>query len=195
MNSPSHFENTPDDAPLADERTVDRPRLLAAVKEILEAIGEDPERQGLLETPRRVADMYIEMFSGLDEDAHDHIDRAIFDEESAGDIVTVGGIWFNSMCEHHLLPFRGTVEVSYAPSSGRVVGLSKLARVVDVVSRRPQVQERMTQQIIEAIVSSDLKPAGVKVSVEAEHMCMSVRGVRQNDATTFTSATWGTLAD
>lgn len=176
------------------QRIVDRPRLLNAVGELLEAIGEDPEREGLLETPRRVADMYIELFSGLDEDPRDHINAAIFDEPSTGDLVTVGGIWFNSMCEHHLLPFRGTVEISYAPSSGRVVGLSKLARVVDVVSRRPQVQERMTQQIIDAISDSDLKPAGVRVAVEAEHMCMSVRGVRQNDAKTYTSASWGSLA-
>lgn len=178
---------------MSHERHVDRPKLLQAVTDILEAIGEDPQREGLRETPRRVADMYIEMFEGLDINPTDHIDSAIFDEPSAGDLVTVGNIWFDSMCEHHLLPFRGTAEISYEPSSGRVVGLSKLARVVEVVSRRPQVQERMTQQILSAIAESSLKPAGVKVSIEAEHMCMSVRGVRQNGAKTYTTGTWGTL--
>ncbi len=178
------------------KRTVDRERLLRAVSDILAAVGEDPDRPGLVETPRRVADMYLELFAGLDIDPVELIDGAIFDEGGeGGDVVTVTDIWFDSMCEHHLLPFRGTVEVSYEPADGRVVGLSKLARVVDVIARRPQVQERMTRQIVEAIASSSLAPRGVKVSIEAEHLCMSVRGVRKNGATTLTSSAWGSLAD
>lgn len=174
---------------------VDRPKLLQAVEDLLEAVGEDPQREGLVGTPRRVADMYLEMFRGLDEDPRIHIDSAIFDEPGSSGLVTVGGITFNSMCEHHLLPFRGTVEISYEPSGGRVVGLSKLARIVDVVSHRPQVQERMTRQLIEAMTTSSLKPEGVRVSIEAEHMCMSVRGVLQSGASTHTALSWGSLAD
>ncbi|MEM8925320.1 MAG: GTP cyclohydrolase I FolE [Actinomycetota bacterium] len=176
-------------------RQIDRPKLLQAVTDILSAIGEDPEREGLLETPRRVADMYLEMFQGLDIEPTELIDSAIFNEPAAGEIVTVANITFDSMCEHHLLPFRGTVDISYAPNGGRVVGLSKLARVVDAVAKRPQVQERMTQQVLEAIALSSLKPNGVEVHVEAEHMCMSIRGVHKHGAVTRTSARWGTLAE
>ena len=178
---------------MSQNRSVDRDKLLRAVSDILEAVGEDPDRPGLLETPRRVADMYIEMFSGLDIDPRQLIDGAIFDEGGSGHVVTVSDIWFDSMCEHHLLPFRGTVDVSYLPADGRVVGLSKLARVVDAVARRPQVQERMTRQIVEAISESSLRPKGVRVSIKAEHLCMSVRGVRKNGATTHTEAFWGDL--
>ncbi|MEL7159005.1 MAG: GTP cyclohydrolase I FolE [Actinomycetota bacterium] len=175
-------------------RTVDRPALLAAVSDILVAIGEDPDREGLRETPRRVADMYLEMFDGLGEDPTALIESAIFNEPEAGELVTVADISFDSMCEHHLLPFRGHVTVSYAPAGGRVVGLSKLARVVDTVARRPQVQERMTRQILDAVAHSALQPAGVLVEVEAEHLCMSVRGVRKQGAITRTAARWGSLA-
>lgn len=181
--------------PLTNFRQIDRPKLLRAVTDILSAIGEDPEREGLLETPRRVADMYLEMFQGLDIEPTELIDSAIFNEPAAGEIVTVANITFDSMCEHHLLPFRGTVDISYAPNGGRVVGLSKLARVVDAVAKRPQVQERMTQQVLEAIAMSSLKPNGVEVHVEAEHMCMSIRGVHKHGAVTRTSARWGTLAE
>lgn len=178
-----------------EPRTIDRPALLQAVAEILAAIGEDPDREGLKETPRRVADMYLEMFEGLGVDPTDLIESAIFNEPEAGGIVTVADITFDSMCEHHLLPFRGHVNVSYAPGGGRVVGLSKLARVVDTVARRPQVQERMTRQILDAIAQSALRPDGVLVEVEAEHLCMSVRGVRKQGAVTRTAARWGSLID
>jgi len=177
------------------ERQIDRPRLLKAISEILAAVGEDPEREGLAQTPRRVADMYLELFSGLDEDPASHIEAAIFNEPGSNGIVTVSNIAFNSTCEHHLLPFRGTVDISYMPGEGRVVGLSKLARVVDCVARRPQVQERMTRQILEAIAESSLAPEGVSVSIEAEHLCMSVRGVLKEGAITSTSARSGSLAD
>lgn len=174
-------------------RSVDRPALLRAVREILTAVGEDPDREGLLETPRRVADMYLEVFAGLDIEPRLLIESAIFNEPEAGEKVTVANITFESMCEHHLLPFRGHVDISYVPAGGRVVGLSKLARVVDAVARRPQVQERMTRQILDAIADSELAPEGVLVEVEAEHMCMSVRGVQKQGAVTRTSARWGSL--
>lgn len=179
---------------LASKPPVDRDALMRAVTEILVAVGEDPTRPGLVETPRRVADMYLELFDGLDADPVALIDGAIFDEGADGEVVTVADISFDSMCEHHLLPFRGTVEVSYEPDGGRVVGLSKLARVVDVIARRPQVQERMTRQIVEAIADSALDPRGVRVRIEAEHLCMSVRGVRKAGAVTRTSSSWGSLA-
>lgn len=175
-------------------RRVDRPALLRAVREILTAVGEDPDREGLLETPRRVADMYLEVFAGLDIEPRLLIESAIFNEPEAGEQVTVANITFDSMCEHHLLPFRGHVDISYVPAGGRVVGLSKLARVVDAVASRPQVQERMTRQILDAIADSALAPEGVLVEVEAEHMCMSVRGVHKQGAVTRTSARSGSLA-
>ncbi len=178
----------------AELRRVDRPALLRAVREILTAIGEDPDREGLLETPRRVADMYLEVFAGLDIEPKLLIESAIFNEPEAGEKVTVANITFESMCEHHLLPFRGHADISYVPAEGRVVGLSKLARVVDAVATRPQVQERMTRQILDAIAHSALAPDGVLVEVEAEHMCMSVRGVHKQGAVTRTSARWGSLA-
>ncbi|MEM7337452.1 MAG: GTP cyclohydrolase I FolE [Actinomycetota bacterium] len=179
---------------MANIQHADRDRLMAAVTELLHAVGEDPNREGLLETPRRVADMYLEVFSGLDEDPRLHIDSAIFNEPGGGELVTVADITFDSMCEHHLLPFRGTVDITYAPSEGRVVGLSKLARVVETVARRPQVQERMTRDILAAIAESSLKPQGVSVEVQAEHMCMAIRGIRKPGAITRTAQYWGSLA-
>ncbi len=171
----------------------DRDKLLRAVTDLLEAVGEDPNREGLRETPRRVADMYLEVFQGMGVDPRDHVESAIFNEPEANSIVTVADIDFDSMCEHHLLPFRGTVDISYVPKDGRVVGLSKLARVVETVARRPQVQERMTRQILDALAESALDPLGVAVEVQAEHLCMSVRGVRKHGAVTRTSARWGVL--
>jgi GTP cyclohydrolase IA len=166
---------------------VDHARIEKAVREILLAVGEDPDRNGLLETPARVARMYAEMFAGLHGDPARHLKRVF--EETYDELVLVRDISFNSMCEHHLLPFIGVAHVGYLPK-GRVVGLSKLARVVDEISRRPQVQERMTHQIANLIIE-ELDAKGVVVVIEAEHTCMSIRGIRKPGALTITSAVRG----
>jgi GTP cyclohydrolase I len=158
-----------------------------AVRTILTAVGEDPDRDGLLDTPRRVAKMYTEMFAGLHNDPARHL-RVTF-PENYDEMVLVRDITFTSMCEHHLLPFTGVAHVAYLPN-GRVTGLSKLARVVEEVSRRPQVQERMTQQIAD-LVETELESSGVAVVIEAEHSCMSIRGVRKPGSKTVTSALRG----
>lgn len=158
-----------------------------AVRTILKAIGEDPDRPGLEDTPRRVARMYREMFAGLRLDPTRHL-RVTFPEEY-DEIVLVRDISFTSMCEHHLLPFSGVAHVAYIPN-GRVTGLSKLARVVDEVARRPQVQERMTGQIAD-MVEQELDSQGVAVVVSAEHSCMSIRGIRKPGSRTVTSALRG----
>ena len=175
----------PDDAPAA--RHVDLPRIERAVREILAAVGEDPEREGLLDTPARVARMYAELFSGLHLDPARHLKRAF--QEQYDELVLVRDISFNSMCEHHLLPFLGVAHVGYLPN-GRVAGLSKLARVVEEVSRRPQVQERMTHTIAD-LMASELSAKGVVVVIEAEHTCMSIRGIRKPGSLTVTSAVRG----
>jgi len=159
-----------------------------AVRLILEAIGEDPNREGLLETPKRVARMYAEVFSGLNEDPKEHF-KTIFGEEHE-ELVLVKDIPFYSMCEHHLIPFFGVAHVAYIPRGGRVTGLSKLARAVEAVARRPQLQERITSTIADSIVES-LHPHGVMVVVEAEHMCMTMRGIKKPGAKTVTSAVRG----
>jgi GTP cyclohydrolase IA len=163
---------------------VDHARIARAVREILIAVGENPDRDGLLDTPKRVAKAYGEMFSGLRQDASDHLARTF--EQVSGELITVTNINFFSVCEHHLLPFHGQAHVAYLPGSGRVVGLSKLARTVEVFARRPQLQERLTDQIADALVEN-LDAAGVVVMVEGEHMCMKMRGVKSHDArmTTF----------
>jgi len=166
---------------------VDLPRIERAVREILAAVGEDPDRQGLLETPKRVARMYAELFSGLRSDPAHHLHRVF--EERYDEIVLVRDISFNSMCEHHLLPFMGVAHVGYLPS-GKVAGLSKLARVVEEISRRPQVQERMTHQIAD-LVSKELDARGTIVVLEATHTCMTIRGVRKPGSLTVTSAVRG----
>jgi GTP cyclohydrolase I len=166
---------------------VDQPRIENAVREILAAIGEDPDREGLLETPARVARMYTELFSGLHEDPSVHLQKAF--TEKYDEIVLVRDISFNSMCEHHMLPFTGKAHIGYLPN-GQVVGLSKLARVVDVVARRPQVQERMTEHIADLLVS-ELDAKGVAVVIEATHSCMTIRGVRRPGSMCVTSAMRG----
>ena len=166
---------------------VDMPRIEAAVREILAAVGEDPDREGLLETPARVARMNAELFSGLRQDPREHL-RAAFTEKY-DEIVLVRDIAFNSVCEHHLLPFMGRAHVGYLPD-GRVLGLSKLARIVEVVAHRPQVQERMTEQIADLLVE-DLGAKGVAVVVEASHTCMTIRGVRKPGSVCVTSAMKG----
>ena len=164
--------------------SVDQARIARAVREILAAVGEDPDRDGLLDTPKRVAKAYAEMFSGLRQDASDHLARTF--EQASGELITVTNINFFSVCEHHLLPFHGQAHVAYVPNHGRVVGLSKLARTVEVFARRPQLQERLTDQIADALVEH-LDASGVVVMVEGEHMCMKMRGVKSHDArmTTF----------
>lgn len=167
--------------------SVDLESIQTAVRTILKAVGEDPNRDGLLDTPRRVAKMYAEMFEGLHLDPGRHLDVTF--EESYDEIVLVRDIEFTSMCEHHLLPFRGIAHVAYIPN-GRVTGLSKLARVVEEVSRRPQVQERMTQTVAD-LVESRLGSSAVAVVVKAEHSCMSIRGIRKPGSMTVTSSMRG----
>jgi GTP cyclohydrolase I len=166
---------------------VDLARIERAVREILVAVGEDPDREGLRDTPARVARMYAELFSGLHEDPRVHLRR--FFAEKCDEVVLVRDISFDSMCEHHMLPFMGKAHIGYLPD-GRVVGLSKLARVVESVARRPQVQERMTEAIADLLVE-ELHPRGVAVVIEAVHTCMSVRGVRKPSAVCVTSAMRG----
>ncbi len=175
------------------EPEVDLDRIEAAVREILDAIGEDPNRDGLLDTPARVARMYAEITSGLHEDPKEHLYK-VFDV-SHDELIMVREIPVYSMCEHHLLPFHGQAHVAYIPKpDGRITGLSKLARLVDGYARRPQVQERLTAQIADG-VQEVLDPAGVLVVVEAEHMCMSMRGVRKPGSSTVTSAVHGTMRE
>jgi GTP cyclohydrolase I len=169
--------------------TIDRDRIAAAVTEILEAIGEDPQRDGLRETPRRLANMYAELFEGLYLDPVDDID-VIFDV-GHDEMIMVRDIPLFSLCEHHLIPFIGKAHVAYIPNEqGQITGLSKLARVVDTLARRPQVQERLTTQIADAIGEA-LDPRGVLVVIEAEHLCMSMRGIRKPGSQTVTSAVRG----
>ncbi|MBP90603.1 MAG: GTP cyclohydrolase I FolE [Planctomycetaceae bacterium] len=171
----------------AKSRVVDMQRLEQAVREILAAVGEDPDREGLLETPRRVARMYAELFSGLHDDPRQYLKKVF--TEKYDEVVLVRDISFNSMCEHHLLPFMGKAHIGYIPN-GKVLGLSKLARVVESVSRRPQVQERMTEEIAH-LLESELDAKGVAVVVEATHTCMTIRGVRKPGSLCVTSTMKG----
>lgn len=174
--------------------SVDLPRAERAVRELLVALGEDPEREGLLDTPRRVARAYAEMFAGLREEPGVHLARQFSQEHAADDVVMLRGIEFSSVCEHHLLPFTGRAHVAYVPAHGTVTGLSKLARTVDVYARRPQMQERLTTQIADALVEH-LDPKGVAVVIEAEHTCLRLRGARKRDAEMVTTAFRGVLAE
>jgi GTP cyclohydrolase IA len=175
-----------DDAP-PSAGPVDHARIERAVREILIAVGENPDREGLLETPARVARMYAEVFSGLHANPSAHLQKSFTQKHE--EMVLVKDIEFSSTCEHHLLPFVGKAHLAYLPN-GRVVGLSKLARVVETVARRPQVQERITEELAD-LIERELKPKGVAVVIEAAHMCMSVRGVRKPGAMTITSAMRG----
>lgn len=167
---------------------VDKDKIKQAVRMILEAIGEDPSREGLLDTPRRVADYYEEVTDGLHRDPALHLET-VFSEEHE-EMVIVRDIPFASICEHHLVPFLGKAHVIYIPKDGRVVGLSKMARIVEEYARRPQLQERLTSQVANLMMER-LSPAGVMVVMEAEHMCMTMRGVRKPGASTVTSAVRG----
>lgn len=162
-----------------------------AVRQILEAIGEDPDREGLLDTPKRVAKMYQEMFAGLYEDPGKYFET-IFHEEHE-ELVLVKDIPFYSLCEHHLVPFYGHAHVAYIPKNGKVTGLSKLARAVETIAKRPQLQERITRIVADTIMEK-LDPHGVMVVIEAEHMCMTMRGVKKPGATTVTTVTRGVFA-
>jgi len=178
----------PDTETTSDSKSpVDMQRLQNAVREILAAVGEDPDREGLLETPARVARMYAELFSGLHDDPRTHLKKVF--TETYDEVVVVRDISFNSMCEHHLLPFMGKAHIGYIPN-GKVLGLSKLARVVESVSHRPQVQERMTEEIAR-LLESELDAKGVGVVVEATHTCMTIRGVRKPGSLCVTSAMKG----
>lgn len=168
---------------------IDEEAIKKAVTEIIKAVGEDPCREGLADTPRRVAEMYQELFSGMCRDPRE--DLKVGYELGHHEMVILRDIPFYSMCEHHLLPFFGTVAIGYIPNAeGRVVGISKLARVVECVSRRPQIQERMVTEIADAI-NDALKPDGVAVVIEAEHMCMVMRGIKKPGSTVITSALRG----
>ena len=172
---------------------VDRERVERLIGELLAAIGEDPRRAGLVETPRRVAEMYAELFEGFDTDPGAHLEVTF--EEGHDEMVMVRDIAFTSLCEHHLVPFTGLAHVAYLPGvEGRITGLSKMARLVEGYARRLQVQERMTTQIVEAM-ERVMQPRGSIVVVEAEHFCMSMRGVKKAGSTTVTSAVRGVFRD
>lgn len=170
---------------------VDQKKIEEAVTLLLEGIGEDPSREGLLETPQRIARMYGEIFGGMEEDAGEHLAKRF--SVDTHEMVLEKDIVFYSMCEHHLLPFYGTAHVAYIPE-GSVVGLSKLARTVETFARRPQIQERLTAQIADAVMK-ELHPRGVMVMLEAEHMCMTMRGVRKPGSKTVTTASRGVFLE
>lgn len=170
---------------------VDQKKVEEAVKLMLEAIGEDTGREGLLETPNRIARMYGEIFGGLDEDAAEHLSKRFHVENN--EMVLEKDIVFYSMCEHHFMPFYGKAHVAYIPN-GEVVGLSKLARTVEVFAKRPQIQEQMTAQIADAIMEH-LHPQGVMVMLEAEHMCMTMRGIKKPGSKTVTIVTRGNFEE
>ena len=169
---------------------MDKERIQNAVREILIAVGEDPDREGLVETPKRVANMYEEIFAGLTEDPKQHI--KLFNEQSNDEMVIVKDIPFYSMCEHHLLPFFGKAHIGYIPSDNKIIGLSKLARIVDNFAKKPQVQERLTSDIAD-FLNDNLQPKGVAVIMEADHMCMTMRGARAAGSKTQTSALRGIM--
>ena len=169
---------------------MDKERIQNAVRKILIAVGEDPDREGLVETPKRVANMYEEIFAGLTEDPKQHI--KLFNEQSNDEMVIVKDIPFYSMCEHHLLPFFGKAHIGYIPSDNKIIGLSKLARIVDNFAKKPQVQERLTSDIAD-FLNDNLQPKGVAVIMEAEHMCMTMRGARAAGSKTQTSALRGIM--
>ena len=173
---------------MQEEIIANQEKVEQAVYQLLEALGENPEREGLLDTPKRVAKMYAEMFSGLNEDPKDQF-TAVFSEVH-DEVVLVKDIPFYSMCEHHLVPFYGKAHVAYLPSGDKVTGLSKLARAVEVAARRPQLQERLTDQVATALEEA-LNPRGVFVMVEAEHMCMTMRGIKKPGSKTITTVAKG----
>ena len=187
MTDASPLQPVPDAA--TDESPIDTERIERAVREILSAIGEDPDRDGLVRTPARIAHMYEEIFAGIHEDPSHHL--TVTFEANHDEMVMVRDIAVTSVCEHHLVPFAGRAHVAYIPGAdGRITGLSKIARLVDGFAKRPQVQERLTTQIADALVDT-LDPIGVLVMIECEHFCMSMRGVKKPGSLTITSAVRG----
>lgn len=174
--------------PEESRQNMDLPAIEEAVRMILKAIGEDPDREGLLETPQRVARMYAEVFSGLHRDISK--DVKVFNEGGMDEMILIGDIPFYSMCEHHLLPFHGKAHVVYIPRNGKILGLSKVARIVDTLSRKPQLQERLTSEIADQI-NECIDAAAVCVVIEAEHLCMTMRGIKKPGSKTVTSAMRG----
>ena len=174
--------------PEESRKNMDLPKIENAVRDILEAIGEDPNREGLLETPQRVARMYAEVFAGLHRDINKDIKT--FHGEGNDEMILIGDIPFYSMCEHHLLPFHGKAHVVYIPKDGKIFGLSKVARIVDTLSRKPQLQEKLTSEIADAIEKA-VDARSVCVVLEAEHLCMTMRGIRKPGSKTVTSAMRG----
>ena len=174
--------------PEESRKNMDLPKIENAVRDILEAIGEDPNREGLLETPQRVARMYAEVFAGLHRDINKDI--KVFHGEGNDEMILIGDIPFYSMCEHHLLPFHGKAHVVYIPRDGKIFGLSKVARIVDTLSRKPQLQERLTSEIADKIIEA-VDARSVCVIIEAEHLCMTMRGIRKPGSKTVTSAMRG----
>lgn len=174
--------------PEESKKNMDLPKIENAVRDILEAIGEDPDREGIVETPQRVARMYAEVFAGLHRDITKDI--KVFHEEGNDEMILIGDIPFYSMCEHHLLPFHGKAHVVYIPRDGRILGLSKVARIVDTLSRKPQLQERLTSEIADTIQKA-VDARSVCVIIEAEHLCMTMRGIRKPGSKTVTSAMRG----
>ena len=177
-----------DSIPEESRKNMDLPKIDNAVREILQAIGEDPDREGLQETPQRVARMYAEVFAGLHRDINKDIN--VFHGEGNDEMILIGDIPFYSMCEHHLLPFHGKAHVVYIPRDGKIFGLSKVARIVDTLSRKPQLQERLTSEIADAIEKA-VDARSVCVVLEAEHLCMTMRGIRKPGSKTVTSAMRG----
>ena len=174
--------------PVESRENMDLPAIEDAVRTILKAVGEDPEREGIKDTPQRVARMYAEIFSGLHRDINKDI--KVFSEPGNDEMILIGDIPFYSMCEHHLLPFHGKCHVVYIPKDGKILGLSKVARIVDTISRRPQIQERLTSQIADTVEQA-VDAKAVCVVVEAEHLCMTMRGIRKPGSKTVTSAMRG----
>jgi len=174
--------------PIESRKNMDLPKIEDAVRMILEAIGEDTDREGLQETPKRVARMYAEIFSGIHRDISE--DVKTFTEPGNDEMILIGDIPFYSMCEHHLLPFHGKAHVVYIPNNGKILGLSKVARMVDTLSRKPQVQERLTSEIADQIIKA-VDAKSVCVVIEAEHLCMTMRGIRKPGSKTVTSAMRG----
>jgi GTP cyclohydrolase I len=173
---------------MGERGPIDKEKIEQAIQMLLEAIGENPQREGLMDTPQRVARMYEEIFAGCDQDPREFLKVSF--TEYHDELVLVKDISLYSMCEHHLLPFYGKAHVAYIPKGGRVVGISKLARVAEAYARRPQLQERLTSQIADCIYDT-VKPFGVAVVIQAEHMCMTMRGIRKPGALTVTSAVRG----
>jgi GTP cyclohydrolase I len=170
--------------------SIDTERIIAAVRELILAIGEDPDREGLRQTPQRVADMFTEIFSGIGKVIEPDI--AVYTTKNQDEMILLRDVTFYSMCEHHLLPFFGTVSIAYIPDNNRITGFSSLARVVDRMARRPQLQERMTTEIADALMKV-LKPLGVFVVIRAQHLCMTMRGVEKVGTCTVTSSMRGIM--